>query len=190
MNISAIGRTCFLVASVGASSTPALASPAQVTHEATSAQQSSPISARAASPYLPPGVTLREIFRLYNGKHERNASLFHFPQNWDKFGWRRENTLGFISGTPFENSRPLYMCQLNGVAHAFFTSMDVKCEGQFLTSFGMIGYISVTPLPDTTPLYRCHYMFKGRLTHFGTTLANCGNIPSSANDGVMGYVFL
>lgn len=146
--------------------------------------------ANAASLYLPPGATLREVFRLYNARHERHATLFYFPQNWNEFGWRRENTFGFISGTPFENSRPLYMCGLMGVSHAFFTSPDVKCEGHFLTSFGMVGYISTIPLPDTAPFYRCHYMFKGRLTHFDTTLANCGNIPTAVNDGVLGYVFL
>ena len=139
---------------------------------------------------LPNGVNLREIFRHYNGKRERHATLYFFPQYWNEWGWRTEGSMGFISSTPFEHSRPLYACQLNGIRDAFFTSVDSGCEGQFLSSFGMIGYISSVPLPNTQPLYRCYYNFSGRTSHFDTFDAKCENVPRSSLDGVLGYVFL
>lgn len=154
------------------------------------AEQRHASAAPAASPYLPPGVSLREIFHFYKSDQERHATMHHFPQNWYDIGWRHVGNLGFISSTPFENSRPLYTCQLNGIAWAFFTHTDPTCGGHFLTNFGLLGYISNVPLPDTAPLYRCHYMFRGQLTHFNTFLANCGNVPTSVNDGIQGYVFL
>lgn len=190
MKISAIGLACFLAVSAGASATSALAGTAPGDIGPTPAQQDTTMGALSASPFLPPGVTLRELLRLYNGKHERHATLTYFPQNWNEFGWRQEGTQGFISSSPFENSRPLYMCQLNGVGLALFTSTDVGCEGQFLTPFGLIGYISAAPLPDTAPLYRCQYVFKRALRHFDTRMANCENAPQSSNDGILGYVFL
>lgn len=138
----------------------------------------------------PNGVNLREIFRHYNGKRERHATLYFFPQFWNEWGWRTEGSMGFISSTPFEHSRPLYACQLSGIKDAFFTSLDSGCEGQFLSSFDIIGYISGVPLPNTQPLYRCHYNFKGRTSHFDTFDAKCENVPQSSLDGVLGYVFL
>lgn len=174
----------------------AITSPAASAYQATTMEQSTELVAQVAQEReysalsLPHGATLREIFRHYNGKRELNATLYFFPQNWDKFGWRMQGSLGFISSTPFENSRPLHACKLNGTKDSYFTSWDVGCEGHFLSSFGLIGYISTVPLPNTQPLYRCSYQFKGRLSHFDTFLANCGHIPNSHNNGPLGYVFL
>ncbi len=137
---------------------------------------------------LPAGVTPREMFRLYKrGQH--HTTLHYVPQNWEEIGWQREASLGVISATPFENSRPLYMCQLNNIAWGYLTSGDPGCEGQFLTPFGLIGYISSVPLPSTRPLYRCNYIHKGQLKHFDTHQPNCENVPLASNDGIQGYVF-
>ncbi|WP_313346616.1 hypothetical protein [Stenotrophomonas sp.] len=142
-----------------------------------------------ASRALPAGVNLREIFRLYKrGQH--HTTLFYFPQNWGDINWSVDGTLGFISATAFENSRPLYMCQLNNIHWGYFTSADVACEGHFLTVFGQIGYISTVPLPNTAPLYRCNYIHKRQLKHFDTLQANCENVALGTNDGPLGYVFL
>lgn len=145
---------------------------------------------RASTLSLPDGASLREITRLYNGRAERHATLHFFPDNWDQFGWRAEGSLGFISGTPFSNSKPLYACALWGHTEAYFTSPDPNCEGQFLTTFGMIGYISDVPLPDTKPIYRCKYVFDRKLRHFDTFYPNCENVPTGSLDFLIGYVFL
>lgn len=138
---------------------------------------------------LPDGANLREIQRFYRrGQH--HATLYFMPDDWNKIGWRHDGTLGFISATPFENSHPLYMCQLHNITWGYLTSKEPGCEGQFLTPFGMIGYISSVARPDTVPLYRCHYLHKGQLKHFDTRHANCENVPLAKNDGILGYMFL
>lgn len=150
---------------------------------------STQLSSHASISALPGDATLREIQRLYRrGQH--HATLHYMPDNWSSIGWSHDGTLGFISATPFENSHPLYMCQLHNIAWGYLTSKEPGCEGQFLTPFGMIGYISSVARPDTVPLYRCHYLHKGQLKHFDTRHANCENVPSAKNDGILGYMFL
>lgn len=190
MKITAIAFALSLTAMTGASSSTASASPDPSNATESSTQQHSATANQPATPFLAPGVTLRELLRLYNGKQERHATLTYFPNDWYTHGWRHEGTYGFISSTPFENSRPIYLCAVTDVLHSFFTSTDVGCEGQFLTSFGLIGYISTVPLPDTAPLYRCQYVFKRKTRHFDTRDIHCEQAPKSSNDGLIGYVFL
>jgi hypothetical protein len=147
-----------------------------------------PPSVASRARQLPVGATPREVFRFYRrGQH--HTTLYYMPDNWEKIGWQREGSLGVISSTPFENSRPLYMCQLHNIAWGYLTSGDPGCEGQFLTPFGLIGYISSVPLPNTAPLYRCNYIRKGQLKHFDTHQPNCEQVPLASNDGILGYVF-
>lgn len=176
-----------------AASSSAIASAGSAHHlapqtDSRAAEEIGHIAPSPASKSLPTGFSPREIFRLYRrGQH--HTTLYYMPQNWDELGWQREGTFGFISATPFENSRPLYMCQLHNIAWGYFTSGDPGCEGQFLTPFGLIGYISTAPMPGTSPLYRCNYIYKGQLKHFDTQQANCENVPLGSNDGILGYVF-
>lgn len=147
-------------------------------------------SSDSATLALPEGVTLREIIRMYRSKTGTHSTNFYWPENWHMLGWRLEGTLGFLSATPFENSKPLYSC--NGPGNwNYFTSPDSNCEGQYAPEQSFIGHISTMELPGTVPLYRCVVRWKGRdWRHLDTPAADCEGNASAVNDGILGYMFL
>lgn len=142
---------------------------------------------------LPPGVVLREIFRITRPSTNTHVTNFYWPQGWEDIGYVMEGTLGFISAVPFENSVLIRNC-IGPHPWNYFTSSDPNCEadsgGVVLPGNWNIGYISTVQLPGTVPLYRCSFVWERKLRHFDTHQADCEGAVDSHNDGPVGYVFL
>ncbi|RDZ28504.1 hypothetical protein [Lysobacter silvisoli] len=143
---------------------------------------------------LPPGVQLRELNRYFfnhNNGSGYHFSAFYLPNTWE-FYYDKEGTLGFVSMTPFENSRPIYNCLIEVPRKhpSPFTSLDVNCEGQIPNSWhGFTGYLSTVQIEGTVPLYRCRFT-RGQPHHFDTHSPNCEGNPNAVSEGVLGYIFL
>lgn len=149
-------------------------------------------SAQAATA-LPPGVKLVELFRWRNLSTTHHFTHHSLPWNWQYNGWRLDGTIGFVSSTAFEGSRPIYVCGVNPGRNApvvdYFTSVDSNCEGHFVQpDLGpFIGFVAAYQMPGTVPLYRCDT--PGHFYHFDTTSPTCEGHPGSVREAVLGYVF-
>lgn len=144
---------------------------------------------------VPPGVVLREIFRIYRPSTNTHVTHHYWPNNWEDIGYIKEGVLGFVSATPFENSVLIRNC-VGPHDWNYFTSSDPDCEaatgGIALPVPGNwnIGYISTVQLPGTVPLYRCSFVWERKVRHFDTHDANCEGVAGANNESPVGYVFL
>lgn len=173
-----------LLVGLGSLSVAVQASPAAVANDAVQID---------ASLAVPPGVVLREIFRIHRPSTNTHVTNFYWPDNWEDIGYVMEGTLGFISATSFENSVLIRNC-VGPQSWNSFTSSDPNCEpaagGVVLPGNWNIGYISTVQLPGTIPLYRCSFIWQKKVRHFDTHDANCESVVGANNDGPVGYVFL
>ena len=140
---------------------------------------------------LPPGVMLREIFRIHRPKTNTHVTHYYWPENWEDIGYEYEGTLGFISAAPFENSVLIRNC-VGPHSWNYFTSADPNCEaatgGVVLPGDWHIGYISTVQVPGSVPLYRCGFIWQGKIRHFDSRDFACEGVGGTG--GILGYVFL
>lgn len=143
--------------------------------------------------FVPSGVVLREIFRIFRPSTNTHVTNYYWPENWEDIGYLREGGLGFISSTPFENSVLIRSC-VGPHSWNYFTSRDPDCEsetgGVVLPGDWNIGYISTVQLPGTVPLYRCSFVWDRKIRHFDTLQVDCEGVREASNEGATGYVFL
>lgn len=180
MNVKVVAVAVLLGSGI-ASAIPSFAS---TVAESLSVSESSTLS-------LPPGVVLREIFRIHRPKTNTHVTHFYWPENWEDIGYKYEGTLGFISAAPFENSVLIRQC-VGPHPWNNFTSSDPNCEaatgGVVLPGDQNIGYISTVQVPGSVPLYRCGFIWRGMIRHFDTRDLSCEGVGGPA--GILGYVFL